>query len=172
MRELAYFCYYTFGVTVGGGILEMVMKKRFELKEKLANGHLITKDDIKDILGNDGLILSKDIQLRQKYDYEGSVIFGATGSKKTTSIYAPNLLRNDIKGSIIVTDPKESSLSIQYEQLFSGSLFTPMFDSCTILFLAWLSVLLSAPVAEIEIIEKAKTRAIQINFHFLPHISS
>jgi type IV secretion system protein VirD4 len=118
MRELAYFCYYTFGVTVGGSIIEMIMKRRYELKEKLANGHLITKDDIKDILGDDGLILSKDIHLRQKYDYEGSVIFGATGSKKTTSIYAPNLLRNYIKGSIIVTDPKEElfTLSSGYQK--------------------------------------------------------
>jgi type IV secretion system protein VirD4 len=87
-------------------------------KEKLANGHLITKKDIKDILGNDGLMLSKDIQLKGKYNFEGSVIFGATGSKKTTSVYAPNLLSNNLRGSIIVTDPKEElfKLSSGYQQ--------------------------------------------------------
>ncbi|MZK53312.1 type IV secretory system conjugative DNA transfer family protein [Clostridium beijerinckii] len=92
---------------VGGEILAYYLKNRLEKnKNKLANGNLISKNDILDILGNDGLILSKDIQLKEKYDYEGSVIFGATGSKKTTSTYVPNLLKNNLKGSIVVTDPK------------------------------------------------------------------
>lgn len=104
---------------VGGETLAYILKQKTEkAKERLANGRLITKNDITDILGNDGLILSKDIQLKQKYDFEGSVIFGATGSKKTTSIYAPNLLENDIRGSIIVTDPKEElfTLSSGYQR--------------------------------------------------------
>lgn len=104
---------------VGGEILAYYLKTRLQKNtNKLANGHVITKDDILDILGNDGLKISKDIQLKEKYDYEGSVIFGATGSKKTTSIYVPNLLTNDIKGSIIVSDPKEElfKLSSGYQK--------------------------------------------------------
>jgi type IV secretion system protein VirD4 len=89
---------------VGGDILAYYLKNK--TRNKLANGKMISKNDILDILGEDGLILSKDIQLKEKYNYEGSVIFGATGSHKTTSFFVPNLLTNNIKGSIVVTDPK------------------------------------------------------------------
>jgi type IV secretion system protein VirD4 len=121
-RDLVYFCYYTLGVTVGGGILEAILKKKNMIKEKLANGELISRNDILDILGDDGLILSKDIQLKEKYDYEGSIVFGATGSGKTTGYFIPNLLRNDIKGSIVVTDPKSElfTLTSGYQKNICG----------------------------------------------------
>lgn len=111
-KELTSFLDFTLISMVGGEVASYILKQKTQMKTKLANGQLINVNDILDILGNDGIRLSKDIQLKEKFDYEGSVIFGATGSKKTTSIYVPNLLSNDIKGSIIVTDPKEELFTL------------------------------------------------------------
>lgn len=92
-----------------GGALTFAETYAYLIKakaDKLATGEIISSKDIKDITGDTGLILSKDIQLKEKYDFEGSVTFGPTGSGKTTSEFIPNLLSNNLKGSIIVTDPK------------------------------------------------------------------
>lgn len=91
---------------IAGETLTYFLKNKANKVGQLATGHLISKDKIEDIIGETGLILSKDIQLKEKYDFEGSVTFGPTGSGKTTSFFFPNLLSNNIKGSIIVTDPK------------------------------------------------------------------
>lgn len=103
MQEIKLFTIFSGVALTTGEILGYLLKHKVE--NKLANGHLIGKNDILDILGDDGLILSKDIQLKSKYDYEGSVVFGATGSGKSTGFYIPNLLKNNLKGSIIVNDP-------------------------------------------------------------------
>lgn len=116
IKQIELFLKFAGASLIGSEIIAYNLKNK--CRNKLANGHLITKNDIKDILGNDGLILSEDIQLKEKYDFEGSVVFGATGSKKTTSTYAPNLLKNHLRGSIIVTDPKEElfTLSSGYQR--------------------------------------------------------
>lgn len=95
-------------IVVGGALTfaetySHLLKPRID---KLATGGIIGSKDIKDITGDTGLILSKDIQLKEKFDFEGSVTFGPTGSGKSTSVFIPNLLSNNIKGSIIATDPK------------------------------------------------------------------
>lgn len=94
------------GALVGGEILSYYFKSNLNKSSKLATGHLISGEDIENITGNTGLILSKDIQLQEKYDFEGSITIAPTGAGKTTSIFIPNLLSNNIQGSIIVTDPK------------------------------------------------------------------
>ncbi len=106
MTQIKLFTMFSGGAMIGGEMLAYYLKNKFKNVEKLATGHLISKDKIDDIIGDTGLILSKDIQLKEKYDFEGSVTFGSTGSGKTTSIFIPNLLSNNLKGSIIVTDPK------------------------------------------------------------------
>lgn len=73
---------------------------------KLATAKLGKKKDFKSLLGKDGIQLSQNYQLSEKYDYEGVAIIAPTGSYKTTSHHVPNLLQNDIKGSIIINDPK------------------------------------------------------------------
>lgn len=104
--QLKLFTIVTGGAMVGGEILSYYLKNNLHEASKLATGHLISKDNIDDITGDTGLILSKDIQLKEKYDFEGSVTIAPTGAGKTTSIFIPNLLSNNIQGSIIVTDPK------------------------------------------------------------------
>ncbi len=94
------------GGLVAGEILSCYLKNKTSKVDKLATSFIASKNSIEDITGETGLILSKDIQLKEKYDFEGSVTFGPTGSGKTTSFFFPNLLSNDLKGSIIVTDPK------------------------------------------------------------------
>lgn len=93
-------------------------KNKLNKIEKLAKGHIINKNDIKDMTGTDGLIISKDIQLKEKFDFEGSTIIGPTGSGKTTSFFFTNLLSNNLKGSIIVTDPKGElfKLTSEYQE--------------------------------------------------------
>ena len=91
---------------VGGEVLSYYIKHYINKADKLATAYVDDGLELEDILGEDGIILSKDLQLKEKYDFEGSVTFGPTGSGKTTSEFIPNLLSNDLKGSIIVTDPK------------------------------------------------------------------
>jgi type IV secretion system protein VirD4 len=107
MQQIKLFTMFSGGALVGGETLAYYLKlKTQKAKDKLANGHLIEKDDILDILGDDGIKLSKELQLKEKYDFEGTVIFAPTGAGKTTAYFMPNLLSNDIRGSLIILDPK------------------------------------------------------------------
>ncbi|NFK66346.1 type IV secretory system conjugative DNA transfer family protein [Clostridium botulinum] len=100
-------------LTIGGGgivtfqTLSYLIKKYSNEIDKLASGEVKDRNSIKNILGKDGLILSKDIQIKEKFNFEGSLIIAPTGSGKTTSFFFNNLLSNNIRGSIVVTDPKE-----------------------------------------------------------------
>jgi type IV secretion system protein VirD4 len=76
-------------------------------KHKLATAKRGTKADIKDLLGEDGLHVSKNYQLSEKQCNGQTVVIAPTRIGKSTSIYIPNLLENKLRGSIIVPDPKE-----------------------------------------------------------------
>lgn len=92
------------GYIVGEG-LGIYLKNKRE-NSKLANNKLMNFRESESIKGDDGLILTKNIQLKEKLNYEGVCVVGPNGSGKTTGVFFPNLLTNDIRGSIIVTDPK------------------------------------------------------------------
>ncbi|MCT8975476.1 type IV secretory system conjugative DNA transfer family protein [Clostridium sp. CX1] len=79
----------------------------------LDNHSIITKkpvvgksNKLKDIKGADGIRISKNMQLSEKKCFENILVVGATGSRKTTSLFYPNLLSDCIKGSIIILDAK------------------------------------------------------------------
>lgn len=100
-------------IIIGGSALTLAEIYSYYLKNKvfkndcaLANGKLADIKDISDLTSGDGLILSKEVQLREKFGFEGVAVFGPTGCGKTSSFFYPNLLSNNITGSIIVTDPK------------------------------------------------------------------
>lgn len=96
----------TGGTLVAGEIASYLIKKSNTSTDKMANAELRDERELKNFTGNNGLMLSKSIQLKEKADYEGILIVAPTGGGKTTSYFYPNLLSNNIKGSIIVIDPK------------------------------------------------------------------
>ncbi|MBN1040057.1 type IV secretory system conjugative DNA transfer family protein [Clostridium botulinum] len=106
IEQLKLFTMLGGGAMVGGEMLSYYLKNRTSKIDKLATGYIASKTNIEDIVGDTGLILSKDIQLKEKFNFEGSVTIAPTGSGKTSSFFFPNLLSNNIRGSIIVTDPK------------------------------------------------------------------
>jgi type IV secretion system protein VirD4 len=55
--------------------------------------------------GKDGLVISKQLRLKEPKSFEHCLVLGPTGSGKTTSFFIPNLLELP-NATIIVTDPK------------------------------------------------------------------
>jgi type IV secretion system protein VirD4 len=89
------------GIVAGYAFLKMKPK---EQNNKLAKNEF--KKHLKGLEGRGGLPLAKHIILSPKACQEGVIIFAPTGEGKTTSIFVPALLDEEIEGSIIVPDPK------------------------------------------------------------------
>lgn len=97
------FLYATLGVITAGGVFSVLGGNKIK-PNKLANNEI---KDYKEIdSGEDGMKISKNIQLKVKNDFDGICLVGPTGAGKTTSLFLNNLLSNEIEGSFIVTDPK------------------------------------------------------------------
>lgn len=97
------------GMLVIGELLALAVKHKKNLKREQqdkATAELKDYNEFKSFIGNDGLIISDNVRLTEKFNYENVVIVGSTGSMKTTKYFYPNLLDEAIKGSIIVIDPK------------------------------------------------------------------
>lgn len=88
---------------IGGTILAILMQL-IKDKPKLATSEIGTS--LEKYEGNNGFRISKNHQLTEKATQEHICIIGPTGANKTTSQYAPNLLEDNINGSIIIADPK------------------------------------------------------------------
>lgn len=99
------FLYYSLALISTGGAISYVQKIKNK-PDKLTNTELKGYKALKSITGNDGLKISKNVRLKEKYDYEGVCMIAPTGAGKTTSLFLNNLLENIIRGSFIVTDPK------------------------------------------------------------------
>ncbi|EKS4344871.1 conjugal transfer protein TraG [Clostridium botulinum] len=93
------------GSTIAAELLGIKLKNSKNKIDNLASAKLSTKKDIRNILG-DYLQLSKNIKLKEKMGFEGSVTIAPTGGGKTTSFFIPNLLNKNLKGSLIIYDPK------------------------------------------------------------------
>lgn len=87
-------------------------------RNKLATAKHGTSKDIKDLKGTDGLHISKKHILTEKQCNGHTVIIAPTRAGKSTSIFIPNLLENNLRGSIIVPDPKGElfKLTSKYQQ--------------------------------------------------------
>ncbi|KMT22329.1 type IV secretory system conjugative DNA transfer family protein [Clostridium cylindrosporum] len=92
------------GGVVGCGLLNVLSKD--ESSGELATSKIGTVEDLKGLIGDNGLRLGKKIQLNEGKTREHIIVCGATGEGKTTSLFYPNLLTSDIQGSIVVIDPK------------------------------------------------------------------
>ena len=97
------FLYGTLGVTTLGGIYQVLNKKK---PDKLANNDIRSYKSLSSIIGDDGLNVTKNINLKSKFDFEGICLLGSTGAYKTSTLFLNNLLSNYIRGSYVVTDPK------------------------------------------------------------------
>ena len=91
---------------VAGEIVAQYIKYRKNQVEKLAKSKLGTIKSIDSKMGDDGLIINNQVQLKENYDFEGSIILGPTGAGKSTNLFFTNLLQNNIRGSIVVFDVK------------------------------------------------------------------
>lgn len=105
----------------GGGMIAAqaisVYRNRGKV-QPLATARIKNNKELKDITADEGVVISSSITISEKFSNEAILIFGPTGSGKTTGFFIPNLLRNDIKGSIIVLDPKgeQYKLSASYQK--------------------------------------------------------
>ncbi|MCB2348216.1 type IV secretory system conjugative DNA transfer family protein [Clostridium estertheticum] len=99
---------------------------------KIGSAYKGKPKEIKQYLGHDGIKLSKQIQLNEKAMYGHIGTFGKTGSFKSSGIYIPNLLSNDLpQGSLIISDVKGElfELTSWYQEHVCGreiKVFCPM----------------------------------------------
>ena len=114
--------YLTLAASGAGYSVQQYIRYHKNKVEKLAKSMLVGKKSIENLLGDDGITLAKDIQLNSKYDYEHVLIVGPTGAGKSTSLFIPNLLSNNIRGSVVVCDPKSEmfNLTSRYQQQVCG----------------------------------------------------
>lgn len=61
---------------------------------------------LRGLIGKNGLLLSRNVQLSEETSCEHVLICGPTGSGKSSTFFIPNLLNIPQNSSIIVTDPK------------------------------------------------------------------
>lgn len=93
-------------LTLGGLGIYLGVIINVKSKEKIATSRLGKAKDLIGLLGTAGINLSQNIQLSEKASFEHPIIIGPTGAGKTTALFLPNLLSNNLRGSIIVSDPK------------------------------------------------------------------
>lgn len=102
---VAQFLYISLGLIATGGVATSI-QRYLKSPDKLSKNDIEDYRELKNISGEDGLKISKNIRLKEKYDFEGICLIGPTGAGKTTSLFLNNLLDSKIRGSYIVTDPK------------------------------------------------------------------
>lgn len=100
-------------VVIGGGVyatyLSTIGGKGKEAEQMATSGYA-KLSELKAYNKKNGIQLSKDFFLEEKYCFEHIAVLGPTGAGKTTSIFYPNLLQKESfsggNASIICTDPK------------------------------------------------------------------
>lgn len=99
------FLYSTLGVTLFTGAFTMINNYKNK-PDILAKNSIKDFGELKSLMGDDGLRISKNICLKEKFDFEGICLMGSTGSYKTSTLFLNNLLNDKLRGSFVVTDPK------------------------------------------------------------------
>lgn len=94
------------GVGFTYGAFIMFLTKEPKETNNLGDSRLAEVEALKGLTGNDGLLLSKNVQLSAQSSCEHVAIIGPTGSGKSSTYFIPNLLNLDPNASIIITDPK------------------------------------------------------------------
>lgn len=88
---------------LGNAIVDIVKPP----KRKMATAKLGDKKELKEILGKNGFKISKNYTLNEKSCFESIGVFAPTRAGKTTSVFIPNLLNENLMySSLVVSDPK------------------------------------------------------------------
>lgn len=72
----------------------------------LGSAKLGNAKSLNGLTGNDGMLLSKTVQLSSNTCFEHIAIIGPTGSGKSSTFFIPNLLNLPPQASAIISDPK------------------------------------------------------------------
>jgi len=77
----------------------------YEVKEQ-GTSRMGKPKDLRELCGNDGVVLSKRVRLSLKKSFEHVAVIGPTGCGKSSSFIIPNILDLDGRVSVVVSDPK------------------------------------------------------------------
>jgi type IV secretion system protein VirD4 len=113
LESLMLFTGLTGGACILADAYSLYLKGKRSKIDYMANRRLGSADELLGLIGNDGLLISDKVQLKEKTDFEGSLILGPTGAGKTSSFFFTNLLSNFLKESIVVSDAKGNYISLQ-----------------------------------------------------------
>lgn len=92
------------GLALTAGLTQAVIQDR---QGKLAKGRLGKQKDLVDLIGKDGVVVSKDFQLSAKYSNEHVLVIGPSGCGKTDGIFSPTIEAiGTLDNVLIITDPK------------------------------------------------------------------
>lgn len=87
-------------------LYNLLLGKPSTSKNELGSAKLGTASSLAGLTGNDGLLLSKKVQLNEKTCFEHLAIIGPTGSGKSSTFFIPNLLNLPANASMVISDPK------------------------------------------------------------------
>jgi type IV secretion system protein VirD4 len=92
---------------LGSYALYRYQKKRTDIMKSAQTSAVFAKHkDLKEYIGKDGLILSKNIRMTKNSCFGHFLIVGPTGSGKTVSFFLPNIISLQDEYSAVITDPK------------------------------------------------------------------
>lgn len=92
---------------LGSEVLCMWLKNKAHKPQEIATGKLGNINSLRGITGKEGLRISKRIKLSKRASMEHILVVGSSGSHKTTSLFYPNLLTEDLgECSLVISDPK------------------------------------------------------------------
>lgn len=103
----------TFALLLTAGLMGYIIYLIFigkggkESKEReLGTAKIGSVKSLQGLTGNDGMLLSKKVQLSSNACYEHIAIIGPTGAGKSSTFFIPNLLNLPAEASIVISDPK------------------------------------------------------------------
>lgn len=91
----------------GYAIYQMFLSKgKKEGTNDLGSAKIGNTKNLSGLTGNDGMLLSKKVQLKSNACFEHVAIIGPTGSGKSSTFFIPNLLNLPPEASMVISDPK------------------------------------------------------------------
>lgn len=91
-----------------GGVMLWKRNRDLQITTGQTSAVFAKLDELKEYQGKDGegLILSKNVRMRQNTCFTHLLVVGPTGSGKTQSFFLPNIMKLDPSYSLVITDPK------------------------------------------------------------------